>query len=683
MNVYIGIVLKFLKKLISAKKPYSLHRMYKNHHPNNRVNLFVGLISICTFFPLFFKLSSEPFLLVALSFVALFFGVKTTHDKFIIRTLSGLFAFILFYAFIFGTLKSETSTSIVVLLLPYIISAVLCRIVLNKTYLDVSIILLSGLIGLLLVFTIYPIIWISLLFALYVFYMFVLAGHLLTQQSVIKNKIKPSLTKSLMRMTVFAISFSLMFLIVTHFSFENHHSFTHDNKSQLTETVSDNTFYGLASSQSTAFRFTMDERYVKDAPSLWYWKSEILYDYDGVHWSRPDTFISNNDKFPHELENTAYSVKYHWERVEDTQPLAVLDQPLTDKMIDLKFDGMPFIRSAGYGTNQVFDFQGNPYAFSLKVNPENPSTKISIDEALKIDKTKSPLTQNLSNDLMTTAKGDEDVYVSEIFHLFKTKFIYTVKPVPKAEHNLDQLDFFLTKSHRGACLDFATATIILLRDQHFPARLVTGYYGAHWNKYGKYWEVTQGEAHAWVEAWSTTRHEWVRLDPTAVVQTIESKNSDPDDWQMFQDYTNRLMETFKNSSIFNWGDFSKINIPKLDSLNQTKIGKWLLPLFIIVILVYVVQTFYRKKHLVSLSKKWLVRFEKKLIKANIPKYPYEGWSGYFNRVSYLLDKSCSDELSILIREINDWLYSDNEKTNETYMSLKAKVKKFQIKRKTS
>jgi hypothetical protein len=55
--------------------------------------------------------------------------------------------------------------------------------------------------------------------------------------------------------------------------------------------------------------------------------------------------------------------------------------------------------------------------------------------------------------------------------------------------------------------------VLLLRAGGVPARVVTGFLGGAWNRYGEYLVIRQGDAHAWVEVWFPTLG-WVTFDPT-------------------------------------------------------------------------------------------------------------------------------------------------------------------------
>ncbi len=97
---------------------------------------------------------------------------------------------------------------------------------------------------------------------------------------------------------------------------------------------------------------------------------------------------------------------------------------------------------------------------------------------------------------------------------------------------LDPIEDFVSKNPRGHCEYFATALALMLRSQGIPARVVLGYRCEEWNNLGKFYQVRQSDAHAWVEAylapryipqalrWGNDDHRrwaggaWLRLDPT-------------------------------------------------------------------------------------------------------------------------------------------------------------------------
>ena len=65
----------------------------------------------------------------------------------------------------------------------------------------------------------------------------------------------------------------------------------------------------------------------------------------------------------------------------------------------------------------------------------------------------------------------------------------------------------------GHCEYFASAMVMLARAEGLPSRLVNGFAGGQRNDVGGFVEVTQADAHAWVEI-HFERSGWVRFDPT-------------------------------------------------------------------------------------------------------------------------------------------------------------------------
>ncbi|MBW6509632.1 MAG: DUF3488 domain-containing protein [Desulfuromonadales bacterium] len=79
---------------------------------------------------------------------------------------------------------------------------------------------------------------------------------------------------------------------------------------------------------------------------------------------------------------------------------------------------------------------------------------------------------------------------------------------------------FLFDSRRGYCEHFASSFAIMLRLMDVPARLVGGYLGGTYNRFGKFYLVTEDRAHVWVEALND-EGEWVRIDPSRLAVNAE------------------------------------------------------------------------------------------------------------------------------------------------------------------
>ena len=96
-------------------------------------------------------------------------------------------------------------------------------------------------------------------------------------------------------------------------------------------------------------------------------------------------------------------------------------------------------------------------------------------------------------------------------HYLKTHYTYTLATIFEKPPG-DPVSYFLFKRKKGHCEYFASSMVVLLRLLHVPARLVTGYYAAHYNPITGYYEVRELDAHAWVEAY--VNYAWITFDPT-------------------------------------------------------------------------------------------------------------------------------------------------------------------------
>ncbi len=81
------------------------------------------------------------------------------------------------------------------------------------------------------------------------------------------------------------------------------------------------------------------------------------------------------------------------------------------------------------------------------------------------------------------------------------------------------LEDFLFRSRAGHCEYFSTAMAVMLRTLDVPTRNVTGFLGGTYNRYGRFYEVHQGDAHSWVEVWDA-QSGWLTFDPTPAVGEV-------------------------------------------------------------------------------------------------------------------------------------------------------------------
>ncbi len=116
-----------------------------------------------------------------------------------------------------------------------------------------------------------------------------------------------------------------------------------------------------------------------------------------------------------------------------------------------------------------------------------------------------------------SAVTDRNVYVQrhelvmEIINYLcdEERYTYTLAPTVLGEENtLDGIETFLTKTHEGYCVQFASSLVLMLREAGIPARYVEGYIATGLRNHrgddavSRYTTTVRDDnAHAWVEVW--------------------------------------------------------------------------------------------------------------------------------------------------------------------------------------
>ncbi|KAB3527695.1 transglutaminase TgpA family protein [Alkaliphilus serpentinus] len=118
-----------------------------------------------------------------------------------------------------------------------------------------------------------------------------------------------------------------------------------------------------------------------------------------------------------------------------------------------------------------------------------------------------------------------------IRNYLRENYKYSLEPTSTPDGK-DFVEYFLFEEKEGYCTYFATAMAILLRTQGIPSRYVEGYMLPSEEKDGTY-EVTQRNAHAWVEAYMGNGS-WITFEATpafalATFQDIDIPNEGLED----------------------------------------------------------------------------------------------------------------------------------------------------------
>lgn len=184
----------------------------------------------------------------------------------------------------------------------------------------------------------------------------------------------------------------------------------------------------------------------------------------------------------------------------------------------------------------------------------NEKREVPADFSIASDHNEYKITTKSGEKVYTlvSAVTDRDVYykrhklvMSLIDYLADPeKYSYTLDPTPCDIEGLDGVEKFLTVTHEGYCVQFASSVVLMLREAGIPARYVEGYIAAGFDPvpkfyledpdnpyYGSYTTtVLDSNAHAWIEVWYDGIG-WVQYEATPAYYSemyyVPGDNDDP------------------------------------------------------------------------------------------------------------------------------------------------------------
>ena len=316
-------------------------------------------------------------------------------------------------------------------------------------------------------------------------------------------------------------------------------------------------------------------------PNQRYWRGPVLWDFDGVQWSR-----TTEDSLPTTqalFSNTLFSERIEYEvslEATERKYIPSLDLPYSiDNEYYLSQDGTVY---ADKKIQKITRYSGGSILNAINTGNLSP---IERSRALAIPKSLNTKTQALA--LQWRAEtGSDRAYIGRVMQWIKQDFSYTLAT---EEPGINSVDDFLFTDKKGFCQHFSSSFAILMRAAGIPSRVVTGYVGGYKNPYGNYWILYNKDAHAWNEVWLQGEG-WVRFDPTAsvapenILDTIETGNGGEQYFgnvgffSPFLDFSD-LMKTQWNDWIVGFNATRQEQLFKGIGLDQAK--RWQLILFLV------------------------------------------------------------------------------------------------------
>lgn len=247
-------------------------------------------------------------------------------------------------------------------------------------------------------------------------------------------------------------------------------------------------------------------------PAQRYWRGLVLDRFDGRSWTRSGLDDLIRKRLPQDPDGIAAGPVYRYTVSLEPHPhgwLLALEHPFEWDL------------SRAYQTSDRVLLQPDPVNLPLDYTAESDSgaaSALTLDERERrrlalLPGQANPRTRTLAHELRSTAASDA-AYAQSVLDLFRREdFRYTLTPLRLAQ---DAVDEFMFETRKGFCEHFASAFAVLMRAAGVPARVVIGYQGGTFNRFGGYWIIRQSDAHAWDEIWLEGLG-WVRVDPTAAI----------------------------------------------------------------------------------------------------------------------------------------------------------------------
>jgi transglutaminase-like putative cysteine protease len=379
-------------------------------------------------------------------------------------------------------------------------------------------------------------------------------------------------------------------------------------------------------------------------PEQRYWRGFVLHSFDGRAWRRgrsastePRAPVVNGDPYHYEvsLEPAPYAVLLALE-LPATLPADLPTARLNDD----------YVLWNSAGANVAVHYRLDSYT-----QHQDPVQLGDNERQLDLKSyasSRNPRSIELAHTLRAQSDSDSAFVGRVLNYLRQGGFRYTLEPPVLGR---DAIDDLLFKTHEGFCAHYASAFALLMRAGGVPARVVTGYQGGQWNRYGNYLLIRQSDAHAWTEVWLDGVG-WQRVDPTAVVSPGRIAGGSETLFDGDQSFSNLVLRSrWLSSTLQAWqaanawwqDDFVGFNLSRQEGLlGDFGVRHGVLRVLTILliggaslwlaIMGWSMRPRTRPDRADAVKRSWLL-IERKLKQAADPREPAEGVIDYADRVS--------------------------------------------------
>ncbi|MEP7044450.1 MAG: DUF3488 and transglutaminase-like domain-containing protein [Dokdonella sp.] len=271
----------------------------------------------------------------------------------------------------------------------------------------------------------------------------------------------------------------------------------------LSDSMAPGALTDLLIDESPAFRVDFDA--APPPPQQRYFRTLVLWDFDGTTWTRERMFgLGSADQAQLLGATLDYMITLE---PTDRRWLPALDLPWSGPT-DVRLGAdRTLVANAPVAQPRQYRVQSaTRYLLAPTLSAAQRARALALPDSF------DPRARALAEHWRAEGRDDAAI-VRAALDLFHASFTYTLSPPALGR---DSVDDFLFGTQKGFCEHYSSAFVFLMRAAGIPARVVTGYQGGWWNDSGSYLLVRQSDAHAWAETWMPGRG-WQRVDPTAAV----------------------------------------------------------------------------------------------------------------------------------------------------------------------
>ncbi|SDG98642.1 protein of unknown function [Pseudomonas flavescens] len=234
-----------------------------------------------------------------------------------------------------------------------------------------------------------------------------------------------------------------------------------------------------------------------------YWRALTLDHFDGRRWSQSTVAQFSP---PPQWQPRGEPLRYSIVMQPTTRPwLFALDVAQTDLQGTRQMGDFRLQRNRPVDRALLYDVSSWPQAIR-----EPQERRNGMQTWLRLPEQGDARSRAWAQALRQEHPQDEQLVAALLGHFNRQPYVYTLTPTPLGA---DSIDEFLFDTRSGFCAHYAGAMTFVLRAAGIPSRVVAGYQGGELSGNGRYVQVRQFDAHAWVEYWQPEKG-WTSVDPT-------------------------------------------------------------------------------------------------------------------------------------------------------------------------